>query len=418
MAYKQGHPDYEHDHLVGGELDPGMLESDNVEVVIWLRDRKGIHVNLEGNGQLAEAADLFEIVKEHRKLPDFVDNIFSIWMVSPLLELRLKRSHKAFQFAQLWDEFCGIYTDAKTDEVSRDEPVVMFQRNVFLSLKEEKRYWQLATEDVLSLLYHESKFNVIDGRYIVSERDYDILAGIQALIERGRYSSSKHTPETYKDDINKYYPVHIYKTKKSLMETIRRTNKKYNELHLEGVHQQASDNIGEEERTQLYLRYLDICSSYPFYGSAFFEAVLQKPSGKFSTMMTNIFSLGFPEMDVLVAINTEGICVIHEEYKTVILATPYEQLSWDLDLNEDEPDKLPALLLQFLVNEEDGPITKVLQIYSRQAKLMDALVETCVKRKHHEGYDSSKHEEFCRGVTNQMEKMCLNTYTLEGQACE
>lgn len=57
----------------------------DVEVVIWLRDQKGIHVNLEGNGQLAEAADLFEIVKEHRKLPDFVDNIFSIWMVSPLL---------------------------------------------------------------------------------------------------------------------------------------------------------------------------------------------------------------------------------------------------------------------------------------------------------------------------------------------
>ncbi|XP_069118995.1 FERM domain-containing protein 8-like [Argopecten irradians] len=377
MAYKQGHPDFEHDHLVG-ELDPGMLESDNVEVVIWLRDRKGIHVNLEGNGQLAEAADLFEIVKEHRKLPDFVDNIFSIWMVSPLLELRLKLlrlklSHKAFQFAQLWDEFCSMYTDAKTDEVSRDEPVVMFQRNVFLSLKEEKKYWQLATEDVLSLLYHEAKYNVIDGRYIVSDRDYDILAGIQALIEKGTYNSNKHTPESYKDDINKYYPVHIYKPKKSLIDTLKRTRGKYNGLHLER---------------------------------------------RFTNRLpTTYFSLGFPEMDVLVAINTEGICVIHEELKTVILAIPYEQLSWDLDLNEDEPDKLPALLVQFLVHE-DGPITKVLQIYSRQAKLMDALVETCVKRKHHEGYDSSKHDEFCRGVTNQMGKMCLSTYTLEGQACD
>ena len=49
-----------------------------------MRDRKGIHVNLE-DGQLAEASDLFEIVLEQRGLPPESENVFSIWLVSPLL---------------------------------------------------------------------------------------------------------------------------------------------------------------------------------------------------------------------------------------------------------------------------------------------------------------------------------------------
>lgn len=34
-------------------------------------------------------------------------------------ELRLKDKHKPFHFAQLWDEFCAMYTDSKAEEISR-----------------------------------------------------------------------------------------------------------------------------------------------------------------------------------------------------------------------------------------------------------------------------------------------------------
>jgi len=56
----------------------------------------------------------------------------------------------------------------------------------------------------------------------------------------------------------------------------------------------------------------------------------------------------------------------------VILAVPYEELSWNLDTNEDEDDLIPCLLVQFLCKEDGSDITKVLQIYSRQ-------VLTCVE---------------------------------------
>lgn len=50
-----------------------------------MRDRVGIHVTLECAGHEATAEDLFEVVVKERNLPQDCDNVFSIWLVSPLL---------------------------------------------------------------------------------------------------------------------------------------------------------------------------------------------------------------------------------------------------------------------------------------------------------------------------------------------
>lgn len=51
---------------------------------------------------------------------------------------------------------------------------------------------------MLSLLYHEAKFNVIEGRYVVQPEEYDQLAGIQALIHLEHYNANTHTQDHYK----------------------------------------------------------------------------------------------------------------------------------------------------------------------------------------------------------------------------
>lgn len=51
---------------------------------------------------------------------------------------------------------------------------------------------------MLSLLYHEAKFNVIEGRYVVQPEEYDQLAGIQALIHLEHYNTNTHTLDHYK----------------------------------------------------------------------------------------------------------------------------------------------------------------------------------------------------------------------------
>ena len=61
---------------------------------------------------------------------------------------------------------------------------------------------------MLNLLYHEAKFNVIEGRYVVQPEEYDQLAGIQALIHLEHYNPSTHTQEHYK-----YVNIQLYNTK-------------------------------------------------------------------------------------------------------------------------------------------------------------------------------------------------------------
>ncbi len=56
-----------------------------------------------------------------------------------LAELQLKPTHVPFKLACYWDELLEKYTDADAQDVERDEPVLMFQRNVFFSRQREKQ---------------------------------------------------------------------------------------------------------------------------------------------------------------------------------------------------------------------------------------------------------------------------------------
>nr|XP_022331009.1 FERM domain-containing protein 8-like [Crassostrea virginica] len=413
------------------QLEDGL--NDSLEVVIWMRDRVGIHVTLECGGHEATAEDLFEVAVEQRGLPQDCDNIFSIWLVSPLLELRLKKSHKPFQFAQMWDEFCVLYTDAKPDEISRDEPVVMFQRNVFLTLEEEMK---ISNEVMLNLLYHEAKFNVIEGRYVVQPEEYDQLAGIQALIHLEHYNPSTHTQEHYKEELHKFYPEFMRKPKSSRFFKFGRNENEEEELlevRVQRAHRQISEAYKDTDMKQalpgLYRRYLEVCWQYAFYGSAFFEGKVQKQVGKIKGHLPGVEK----DFEVLVALNTDGICIIDHLREEPVLAVPYEELSWALDTNEEDENRMAVLLLQFLVTtEEDERVTKVLQVFSSQAKMMDALIDSCVKRKLQQRDqsvpDGARQESspdkptqkyrngnFCCKITNKLEKMTLSTYTLKGE---
>ncbi|KAK3093563.1 hypothetical protein FSP39_017341 [Pinctada imbricata] len=393
-------------HLVSEEHLKYLDET--IEVVIWFRDREGIHVTLDCGGQEATAEDLFDIALEQKRLPAGSEQYFSIWLCSPMLELRLKKHHKPFHFAQMWDELCALYTDEKVDEIARDEPVVMLQRNVFLPLEDEMK---IANDSVLSLLYHEAKYNVIEGRYVMSDEDYDRLAGIQALIHMEQYDPTKHTLAAYRKELEKFYPEHLRKVKSGPIIKLRNPPREENlDSRLSQAHRQKSqaykDVSVEKCLPELYREYLDICWQYPFYGSAFFEAVVQKNCGKIKGYLPGVTK----EIEVWVAINTDGVCILDKHKEESMLAVPYEELSWDLDPNIDEDEERdPSLLLQFLHNdpEGEGKCTKLLQVYSRQAKMMDALIDSCVKRKLQKSDVSEESHDVVEGGKCYKNSMCL-----------
>ena len=191
----------------------------------------------------------------------------------------------------------------------------------------------------------------------------------------------------------------------------------------------------------LYRKYLEVCWSYPFYGAAFFSAQVETPTGRFKKMI-----LPPPDTEVWVAINMDCVTIIDRARSELLLSIPFSQMSWefrdpDFDGDNDPP---PCLFLQFLTNDslqglgenvqENGMsgdleeanavgLTKLLKVYSREAKLMDALIDTCVRRKLYQRkrnpgidfvetglFEGSSHK-----VLNKLEKLCLSTFTKEGE---
>ncbi|RUS91271.1 hypothetical protein EGW08_000983 [Elysia chlorotica] len=399
-----------------------------MNVVVFLKDRSGIHFTLE-DAPLTNCSSLLHLVIHEQGLPAEAADVFCCWLVSPIIELRLKKHHNPFEVVQRWDELCARYTDASNDEIHDSEPVLMVQRDCFFRKEQEKH---IQNEQILCLLYHEAKYNVIEGRYILHEEDYHYLAGIQALIHLGSFDSHQHVIANYRADLIKFYPEHMYSQPR--FGFLKRSNSHttpVEELFME-AHRRASEELAHiasrDNLGQLYRKYLELLWTYPFYGGAFFNGVVE---GKTSRLRR--FILPNPDIRVKVCINTEGVCLFNQAKADLLLYVPFTQLSWtwqDLPWDGDS-DPPPTLMLQFICDEQaenqpGKPVTKLLQVYSREARLMDALIETCVRRKL-ESLASNADADFVDGgvgdtserkLLNKLEKLTLETYTQDGEQLE
>ncbi|XP_064600632.1 putative FERM domain-containing protein FRMD8P1 isoform X2 [Liolophura sinensis] len=359
----------------GEELHSGFDNSillPQLEIAIYLRDQTVIHVTME-EGQQARAEDLIEVVLTEQKLPPEARTMFCLWLVSPLLELRLKPHHKPFFLVSQWADLCDKYTEEDADDIAKDEPMLMFQRDVFFPRQQEA---QVRDRETLLYLYQEAKFNVLEGRYVVSPEDYHRLAGISAVIHLGRFDRKSHISAFYRSSLEQFYPDFMLKKKWSFSGLWSKNSDDGLSSHLEAAHTRVSDQYQSGELHQvlpeLYRAYLNILYKYPFYGGAFFTGDIDRTSRL-------QFLKGFQDKPVWISISTDGVTVIDREKNEVLLALPYETFSWQYK-EAKKVDDPPILYLQF-VCPESAHNTKLLIVDSYQAKLMDALIETCVNLK-------------------------------------
>lgn len=146
---------------------------------------------------------------------------------------------------------------------------------------------------------------------------------------------------------------------------------------------------------RLVRKYLEFCWSLPYYGSAFFHGQIETPARSLTSLLVN------HDTEVIVAINSQGLYVIDplnvvrmieivkkyylqsillKSLKVILLGLKLEELSWDYakPSQENNEDCLPCLFIQFCVIENGRRVSKILQIFSRQAIQMDALIATFV----------------------------------------
>ncbi|KRT80885.1 FERM domain containing protein, partial [Oryctes borbonicus] len=224
---------------------------------------------------------------------------------------------------------------------------------------------------ILELLYEEARRNILEGRYPCEVGHYIMLGGIQARIELGAYNSQIHSTHYFREEQRKYLPVHVRKS--STWTWLPISSKNSAEVRL--LEQFKRIPISATTR-KLMRKYLEFCWSLPFYGSAFFEGQIEQPVRGLTSLITH------QDIPVLIGINSKGVYVIDDIECTLLLGLRYEELSWDYarPSKEDDPNCFPCIFLQFIVVENGARVSKILQIFSRQASLMDTLISGFVQQ--------------------------------------
>ncbi|CAH1365695.1 unnamed protein product [Tenebrio molitor] len=288
--------------------------------------------------------------------------VFTLWMTSPLLELQLKPTHKPYEIRQSWRALVAQYSHASYNRQQRDEPKVMFQRNIFFPQHLEEK---IKDQKILELLYEEARHNVLEGRYPCEVAHYIMLGGIQARVELGPYNPQIHSTHYFREEQSKYLPHHVRKS--STWTWLPISSKNSAEVRLLEQFKRIPNSATNRK---LMKKYLEFCWSLPFYGSAFFEGQIEQPVRGLTSLIT------YQDIPVLVAINSKGVYIIDDSQCSLLLGLRFEELSWEYARPSKEEDSncLPCLFVQFMVVENGARVSKILQVFSRQATLMDTLI--------------------------------------------
>ncbi|XP_066157639.1 putative FERM domain-containing protein FRMD8P1 isoform X1 [Euwallacea fornicatus] len=294
--------------------------------------------------------------------------VFTLWMISPILEIQLKAYSKPYEIRENWRNLIEKYGHASANRKERDEPKLVFQRNMFFPKQLEEK---IKDQKILELLYEECKYNILNGRYPSEIPHLIMLGGIQAREELGPYNSQAHTTHYFREEQSKFLPAHVRKSPTWTWLPI--SSKNSAEVRLL---EQFKRIPSTATNRKLIKKYLEYCWSLPFYGAAFFEGQIEEPVRGLISLLTH------QDIPVLVAINARGLYIIDDLNCQVVLGLRYEEFNWDCSKpsRENNPDCLPCLFVQFGVVENGARVSKMLQVFSKQATLMDTLINSYVSQ--------------------------------------
>ncbi|XP_050308256.1 putative FERM domain-containing protein FRMD8P1 [Anthonomus grandis grandis] len=294
--------------------------------------------------------------------------VFTLWMISPLLEIQLKPYSKPLQVRDNWRNLLEKYSNASCTRKDKDEPKLVFQRNIFFQTHIEEK---IKDQRILELLYEECKYNILNGRYPSEIPHLVMLGGIQAREELGPYNPQVHTTQYFREEQSKFLPAHVRKSPTWTWLPISSKNSAEVKL-LEQFKRIPSTATNR----RLVKKYVEYCWSLPFYGAAFFEGQIEEPVRGLISLLTH------QDIPVLIAINSRGLHIIDDLNSQVVLGLRFEEFRWDCSkpTRDNNPDYLPCLFIQFMIVENGARVSKMLQVFSRQASLMDTLITTYVSQ--------------------------------------
>ncbi|GIY28768.1 FERM domain-containing protein 8 [Caerostris darwini] len=385
VGYRTVHPEYIPRHLIPTqpsqacylpnastewrrETNPRVQKQVKKEdICVMLMNKVVLCVELENSSQ-ATVQELMELILQDDQdlsLPASARDVFSLWLVSPMLELQLTSYQRPYHTRQQWMTLLLKYTSASTKHLDKDEPELFLRRNVFYDKQDEMRICDMK---ILELLYEEAKFNVLKGRYPCDIQDCDVLAGIQARLELGPYNPQIHTAEFFRSKITDYLPDYACKNRWAFLNVSAKPGPEHRLL--DRYRSIPTNTI----RYKLLRKYLEFCWALPYYGSAFFHGQIEKPAKGLALLLDHY------DKKVLIGINREGVHIIDAADHCLLLSMKFRNLSWDYAaFKQENPDCLPCLFIQFKIPSQRARDSKLIQIFSHQANMMDKLISKFVE---------------------------------------
>ncbi|XP_053224886.1 FERM domain-containing protein 8 isoform X1 [Podarcis raffonei] len=343
----------------------------NLDVLVYLIDDTVVRLTVDNLPSIT-AHELHRIVLESLRLPEGALELFSLWLVSPFLELQLKPKHQPYKVCRQWQDLLFRFTSCSKDEIFEDEPSLQFRRNIFFPKRKEA---QIQDEDVLRLLYEEAKYNILEGRYPCDLADCEVLGALVCRVNLGRYDPEQHTACFLKERLDSFLPSHLCRRGHRLLSALWKRGSAHSPADEQGLLRAFRELPEEEEACEdraalrkLYYSYLQKCHELPHYGCAFFYGEIDKPA-------QGLLHRG-GRKSVVVAISLEGVSIIDSKEKHILLGLAFQELSWDHTFPNEEEH---ILWLEFDGENEGTPVNKLLKVYSKQAELMSGLIEYCIE---------------------------------------
>ncbi|XP_065066430.1 putative FERM domain-containing protein FRMD8P1 isoform X2 [Rhopilema esculentum] len=335
--------------------------SKGLNIAVFLKEGTGHLLCLE-NGKQTTAGEIKQIMMDVLSIPHDCKDLFAVWLISPLLELQLKGQHVPFKLRRQWKNLLKRFTWAKDEEISKDEPVMVFQRNSFLSVADERK---VTNDKAIRRLFEEAKLNVLKGRYRIANADAEMLGGILACIAHGKFDGEKHTIGFFKRSLDNFLPQSAIKRQW----LSKKLNRNAVEQHLITQYSLASERT--DDPNKFYRIFLEFCWTLPFYGAAFFKGQVEPVSHDHQIWKSR-------SMNISIGIGRGGITIFRENKSEILLNLMYDELSWDYSQCSEEAGT-DSFCIEYDTVANDGKhIASQLQIFSPQAAMMDALVDSCV----------------------------------------
>ncbi|KRY53816.1 FERM domain-containing protein 8, partial [Trichinella britovi] len=327
------------------------MEALPLDICIYLPDHRGIQFSVAG-GRHVNAEQLGNLVFDELSLEkSSAEEALTLWMCSPLLSIQLKAHHVPFQIRRLWMRFLRRYSHGLDEEMTSDEPLLILQRNVLLTVQRQREKYcieilaaqlQERHESLLEILYLHAKESILNG-YCLCPLDLCLrLASLQMAVE-WRSFSSQHTGITLR-------------LANSVVGSEDRLLSMYKA-------------VAEWSKFRLYNAYVDLCMKLPSYGAAVFAAELE---------MRSRWRMHY-RLSVCVSISRcwisvwEATCNKSHLFTVALRRCQFWLLDDDLDQFDDN---FPALLLMFGEKQKDNGQKLLVTLFSKQAPLMEALLNS------------------------------------------